>query len=91
MAQKTVKIGGDKAIKSLAVVIGKETYNIPLVGSMKRKDILALKDDESVFNMFARYIPAEVLEELTVDEYNQLAQAWSDENKDANDASLGES
>ena len=37
------------------------------------------------------YIPEDVLDNLTVDEYNQLAQAWSDANEDKNGSSLGES
>lgn len=89
MAKKVV-LGGQNA-NVLAVEIGKKTYSVPLAGSMKRKDVLALKDDESVYAMFARYIPSEVLDDMTVDEYNQLAQAWIDANEDKNGSSLGES
>ena len=87
---KKVTIGGQNA-NVLAVEIGKETYSVPLAGSMKRKDVLALKDEESVYAMFARYIPSEVLDDMTVDEYNQLAQAWADANAEESGASLGES
>lgn len=87
---KKVTIGGQNA-NVLAVEIGKKTYSVPLAGSMKRKDILALKDEESVYAMFARYIPSEVLDDMTVDEYNQLAQAWVDANEEESGASLGES
>ena len=41
--------------------------------------------------MFAKYIPEDILDELTVDEYNQLAQAWIDANEEKNEAPLGES
>lgn len=87
---KKVTIGGQNA-NVLAVEIGKKTYSVPLAGSMKRKDVLALKDENSVFQMFARYIPEDVLDNLTVDEYNQLAQAWADANAEESGASLGES
>ena len=89
MANK-VTLGGQNA-NVLAVEIGKKTYSVPLAGSMKRKDVLALKDEESVYAMFARYIPSEVLDDMTVDEYNQLAQAWADANAEESGASLGES
>ena len=87
---KKVTIGGQNA-NVLAVEIGTKTYSVPLAGSMKRKDVLALKDEESVYAMFARYIPSEVLDDMTVDEYNQLAQAWVDANAEESGASLGES
>lgn len=89
MAKKVV-IGGQN-VDVLTVEIGKTSYTVPLAGSMKRKDLLALKDENSVFQMFARYIPEDVLDNLTVDEYNQLAQAWSDANEEKSGSSLGES
>ena len=89
MPKKVVKIGG-QVVDTLSVEIGKGTYSVPLAGSMKRKELLSLKDEESVYNMFAKYIPEEVLDEMTVDEYNQLANAWSDANINKDGASLGE-
>lgn len=87
---KKVTLGG-QTVDFLTVEIGKTAYTVPLAGSMKRKDLLALKDENSVFQMFARYIPEDVLDNLTVDEYNQLAQAWSDANEEKSGSSLGES
>ena len=88
---KIVKIGGQGTINTLAVEIGSKTYNVPLAGSMKRKELMALKDEESVYEMFARHIPADVLDNLTMDEYNQLAEAWTKANEKKDNASLGES
>ena len=87
---KKVTLGG-QTVDFMTVEIGKTAYTVPLAGSMKRKDLLALKDENSVFQMFARYIPEDVLDNLTVDEYNQLAQAWSDANEEKSGSSLGES
>lgn len=87
---KKVTLGGQN-VDVLTVEIGKTSYTVPLAGSMKRKDIMALKDENSVFQMFARYIPEDVLDNLTVDEYNQLAKAWSDANEEKSGSSLGES
>ena len=88
---KKVKIGGQNVINTLDVEIGNKTYSVPLAGSMKRKELMAMKDDESIFQMFSKYIPAEVLDNLTVDEYNQLGQAWIDANENKENTSLGES
>lgn len=89
---KTVKIGGGKSTdKSLVVDIGGKTYSVPMAGGMKRKELAGLKTEEDVFNMFARYIPAEVLDDLTLDEYSQLMDAWVDANEKEQATGLGES
>lgn len=87
---KKIKLGGEKVKETLAVEIGSKTYNVPLARSMKRKELIALKDEESVFQMFAKYIPSDVLDDLTMDEYQQLAQAWTDSNEAENGATMGE-
>lgn len=89
---KKVTIGGGKKIQEvLAVEIGEKTYSVPLSGSMKRKEILALDNEDAVYDMFAKHIPAEVLDNLTMDEYKQLAYAWIDANNESQGATLGES
>ena len=88
---KKVKIGGNGIVNTLSVEINGKTYTVPLAGSMKRKELKALKDDDAIFEFFAKHIPGEVLDDLTQDEYNQLGIAWVKANEDANDATLGES
>lgn len=87
---KTVKIGGEKR-EALAIEYKGKTYNVPLSGSMKRKDLQKLKDEDAVMEMFAQYIPMDILEDMTVDEYRQLAEAWVNESQAAYDIPLGES
>ena len=87
---KLVKIGG-QSIETLAVEIGDTTYQIPLARSMKRKELLALTTDEAVYDMFAKHIPPEVLDDMTLGEYEQLVNAWVETNQNTEDASLGES
>lgn len=88
---KKVKIGGNEVTNVLAVEIGGKTYNVPLARSMKRKDLLKLKTEEDIFAMFSRYIPEDVLNDMTMDEYQQLGEAWGAANNNADSASLGES
>lgn len=84
---KKIKLGADH-IETMAVEYDGKTYNVPLAKTMKRKELLALKTEEDVFEMFAKYIPAEVLDNMTMGEYKQLSDAWAEAN---DDASLGES
>jgi len=88
---KKVKIGGNEVVNTLAVEISGKTYNVPLARSMKRKELLALKTEEDIYDMFAKHIPAEVLDDMTMDEYQQLGEAWAAANNSLENASLGES
>ena len=56
---KKVKIGGNEVVNTLAVEISGKTYNVPLARSMKRKELLALKTEEDIYDMFAKHIPAD--------------------------------
>jgi hypothetical protein len=82
---------GSAQINMLEVVWQGKTYKVPLAGSMKRKDILKLNSEEAVHNMFTQYIPEDVLDDMTLDEYRQLIDAWNAANTNKDDASLGES
>lgn len=85
-----VNIGGAR-VNVLEVVWQGKTYKVPLAGSMKRKDILKLDSEEAVHAMFTKYIPEDVLDDMTLDEYRQLIDAWNAANTNKDDASLGES
>lgn len=89
MSKKIVKIGG-QAVEDIQVEINRKRYNVPLAKAMKRKELLAMKTEDDVYQMFVRHIPAEVLDDLTVDEYNQLCNAWVEANDDGDGESLGE-
>ena len=82
---------GSAQINMLEVVWQGKTYKVPLAGSIKRKDILKLNSEEAVHNMFTQYIPEDVLDDMTLDEYRQLIDAWNAANTNKDDASLGES
>ncbi len=88
MAKVTI---GSAQINVLEVVWKDKTYKVPLAGSMKRKDILKLNSEEAVHAMFAQHIPEDVLDDMTLDEYRQLVDAWNAANTSKDDASLGES
>lgn len=88
---KKIKIGGGKATKyTLAVDIGGEVYNIPLARSMTYKELKTLKDEESIHDFFTKYIDSEILDNLTMDEYSQITEAWIGANTETEGASLGE-
>lgn len=87
---KKVKISGKGAKHTLAVDILGTVYNIPLARSMTYKELKSLKDEESVHDFFAKYIDPEILDNLTMDEYSQIMNAWSGANEEYEGTSLGE-
>ena len=74
----------------IKVEINDQVYSIPLLKYLKYKDVkklMALKDNaatdvDAVLEIFASYIPLEVLEELSLDQLTQLVTAWKDVNSE---------
>lgn len=91
MANNIVKIGGEERNEILTIEYKGKAYDIPLANAMKRKDLKKLKDEDSVEAMFAKYIPQNVLDDMSPDEYRQLAEAWTGESQRASGTDLGES
>lgn len=87
---REITLGGKKESKALKVNIGKETYSIPLAGSLTIAEMKKFKDDEDGFTFFGKYIPAEVLESLTMDEFKALSDAWKNASSEDSNVPLGE-
>ena len=78
-------------INVLKVNIGKKTYSVPLSGSLSIREMKAMRDGtEDGFDFFGRYIPQDVLETLTMDQFNALNEAWKEASSEKTDASMGE-
>ncbi len=88
MAQIT--LGNKKTIKTLKVCIGEDTYNVPLAGSLTFAEVKKLQNDENGLNFFENYIPREVLDELTVDDFKRLNETWKEESGITSSVEVGE-
>jgi hypothetical protein len=81
----------NEQINVLKVNIGKKTYSVPLSGSLSIREMKAMRDGtEDGFDFFGRYIPQDVLETLTMDQFNALNGAWKEASSEKTDASMGE-
>ena len=81
----------NERINVLKVNIGKKTYSVPLSGSLSIREMIAMRDGtEDGFDFFGRYIPQDVLETLTMDQFNALKEAWKEASSEKTDASMGE-
>ena len=81
----------NEQINVLKVNIGEETYSVPLSGSLSIREMKAMRDGtEDGFDFFGRYIPQDVLETLTMDQFNALNEAWKEASSEKTDASMGE-
>lgn len=81
----------------LIVNIGKESYKIPLAGSLPFVDAMKLRKCngeermEFIVNFMQKFIPEDVFSTLTADDVMQIFQAWSDASKESQGATPGES
>lgn len=81
----------NERINVLKVNIGKKTYSVPLSGSLSIREMKAMRDGtEDGFDFFGRYIPQDVLEALTMDQFNALNEAWKEASSEKTDADMGE-
>jgi hypothetical protein len=87
---KKFKLNGKQTTNTLSVEIGSKVYSVPLAKSIKLKELRSMKDEESIYEFFSKYIDSEVLEDLTANEYSQIVDAWVEANKEAEGISLGE-
>lgn len=88
MAEFTLR---PKEEETLRLNIGDASYQVPLGGSLTRKELAGLETQEGTYAFFQKYIPTEVLEDLAVTDYNQIVAVWLDETAKAAGKTLGES
>lgn len=65
--------------KVLEVVIGEQSYNIPLVSALTFKEAAALESAEGTRAFIQKYIPKKILDLLTIGQYNSIVEAWKAE------------
>lgn len=87
MAEFTLK---RRKAKTLKINIDDKSYHIPLSGSMKPKEVAKLDTVEATLEFMKKYIPGEVLDELTQDEYNDIVRAWGEASKEESGLKPGE-
>lgn len=85
-----ITLGAKKEVKTLKVNIGKSSYSIPLAGSLTIAEMKKFRDDEDGFSFFGKYVPMEVLEGLTMDEFKALSDAWKNASSTESNVPLGE-
>lgn len=81
---------GNAKKEPLKVNIGKETYEIPLAGSLTFAQAMELRDNEDGRPFFEKYIPKDVLDNLTIDDFRALTDAWKKASNVDNQPEVGE-
>lgn len=72
---KEITLGNAKK-EPLRVKIGDETYEVPVAGSLTFAQVKKLRDNDDGRAFFEEYIPGEVLDNLTIDDFKTLTDAW---------------
>jgi len=85
-----ITLGRTETLETLKVNIGKETYSIPLMGSLSLKETRELAKAKDEFAFFKKYIPEDVIDSLSVNDLKALTEVWKDESEKAAGVDLGE-
>ena len=86
-----ITLGRTETLKTLKVNIGKDSYDIPLMGSLTLSETRALAQAEDEFAFFKKYIPEDVVNSLAINDLKTLTNAWKAESEKASGVELGES
>jgi hypothetical protein len=65
--------------KVLEVVIGEESFNVPLVSELTFKEAVGLETAEGTRVFMQKHIPKKNLDTLTIGQYNSIVEAWKAE------------
>ena len=88
---KEITINAKRELPVLKVNIGDKSYPVPLAGTLTPKKLAALNTESKTINWFRQYIPAEVADELTINDWNELISAWGEASKEDSGMTPGES
>lgn len=77
-------------VKTLKVNIEGESYSVPLGGSLTPAEWTGLDTFAGTIEFLRKYIPADVADTFTVDEWNAIINAWKDETGRNNTKTVGE-
>lgn len=82
-----------KEVDCLKVNIENKSYMIPLGTSLPLKELSKLDNQNEVMKFFEKHLGKEVMESITVDDFKQIVEVWSEATKEASGGktSLGES
>lgn len=84
-------LGKKKAAAVLKVEIAGKAYSVPLAGSLTLKELNELKGDDNIGStFFGKYIPDEVISELTLDDFKALNDTWKKASEKTSGVELGE-
>ncbi|MGX8721326.1 MAG: hypothetical protein ACSW79_09530 [Eubacteriales bacterium] len=76
--------------KELKFIIDGKDYYIPLSGSLPVKMLAQLDTPEGTMSFVKEYIPGDVVDSLTRDEYNELVKAWVEISHEDSGIKVGE-
>lgn len=68
-------------VEYLRVNIGEDTCEIPLGPYLTIDEYASLNTFEGTIKFYKKYIPDNVAENLTFDEWNQITEAWTEATK----------
>lgn len=88
MAEFTLKRSEEKTLR---INVGDDSFEMPLQGSLTWKEALSLETPQGTYAFLKKYIPDKVFNDLKVEEYNAIVEAWKTESLKHTGKTSGES
>lgn len=82
---RELTVGNGHERQCLKINIGEQSYMIPLAKSLTMREAAGLETAEGTVTFISNYIPAEVIDTLTVSDFDLIIETWKSE------SNLGES
>ena len=76
--------------KTIKVNVDDKSFQVPLGGSLTPKEWIGLDTFAGTVEFLRKYIPEEIADTFTVDEWNAIIHAWKEETNKNNSKTVGE-
>ena len=87
MKEFTLKPKQEKTIK---INVGDESFQLPLQGSLSRKEVMNLATPKGTYSFLKRHVPKDILDNMDMEQYNELLKVWKSESEAVFGKSVGE-
>lgn len=79
-----------KQERTIRINVGDESFQLPLQGSLSRKEVMTLATPEGTYSFIKKHVPKDILDNMDMEQYNELLAIWKKESEAVFGKSVGE-
>lgn len=80
-----------KQEKTIEFKIDDASFQIPLQGSLSRKEVMSLMTPEGTYSFIKKHVPKDILDNMTMEQYNEMVTTWKNVSEEEFGKPVGES